>query len=130
MIEMNNPKDKAWQRTVRSSAARSYYTKAKQQQARKHQEPVRRHDGEYLQQAVGKCTCQSPSSCVDSALDTHPCCSHEIEKRRPRRNIRTIADPETLLRIEGVDPFNTLVRPTTRFENYLLDHCTSVLTPT
>ncbi len=125
LIEMNNPTDKAWQKTVRSSAARSYYTKAKQQQAWKHQSPVQRKDGDSLHPPVGKCTYHSPPSCVNNPLD-NPYGPHEIEKKRYRRNVRAIADPERFLRIEGVDPFDTLVRRTTRFENYLLDHCKSV----
>lgn len=34
-----------------------------------------------------------------------------------------LPSPENVCRLRAVDPFDTLARPTTRFESFLVDHC-------
>ncbi|KAK6076988.1 hypothetical protein SCUP515_05171 [Seiridium cupressi] len=44
------------------------------------------------------------------------------EPRDTRDHMCLYASPESLCEIRGVDPFDTLARPTTRFECFLMDH--------
>ena len=98
-VYITNPtaRTQGWKRTVRSCAARNYYLRIEQQHQR---------TSEF--QISGQKAADD-----DGTLLALP------------QSIPNAPAPPMLLRIEGVDPLNTLVRPTTRFESELLDHCTS-----
>ena len=94
-IDMSDPADKAWQRKVRACAASSAYIKAeKQWQQQQQQQQQQVHEKHDLQ--------------LGETAVVH----RDGE-----------AAPEMTPQIQGLDPFNTLVRRISHLESHLLDHC-------
>jgi hypothetical protein len=118
-IEISNPTDKSWHRTVRSHAARRYYIKARQCHAQQH-EMTRVVDEDGMH--------RGPREPQASASDNHLVRISQTKADLANYDARVCVDPALLFSIRSVDPFNTLVRPTTRFEGYLLHHCASAPT--
>ncbi len=51
----------------------------------------------------------------------------KLERGKVDNQPQRVPNPESLFRLPGIDPFDCLVRQTTRFDAFLLNHCTSLL---
>ncbi|KAH8901680.1 hypothetical protein GQ53DRAFT_740455 [Thozetella sp. PMI_491] len=119
-IQIHKPNDGSWRRVVRSHTSRRLYAEARQRYAV--EDKKLEADDNHPQQLPSGDARQTFSNPLADTTDRSVYLVGRDDGYESKWNVPAVPDPRMPLQIRSIDPFNSLARPTTRFENYLLDH--------